>query len=116
MAAWMGLVPKLHASGGKQTLLVISEREEVYLRILLIQGARAGIRFSGTRAKPENWLKRLMERRNKNVAAVALANKYARIARALLAKNRMFRHERTSVRHADVMRCRSANSIRDRGK
>ncbi|SDY82714.1 transposase [Nitrosomonas sp. Nm33] len=79
LAAWMGLVPRQHSSGGKQNLLGISKRGDTYLRTLLIHGARAVIRFAENRAEPEGWLRKLMTRCNKNVAAVALANKNARI-------------------------------------
>ena len=95
MAAWMGLVPRQNSSGGKQTLLGISKRGDVYLRTLLIHGARSVIRFAENRAKPESWLRQIMDRRHKNVAAVALANKNARIAWVLLAKDRMFCHDYT---------------------
>ena len=91
MAAWMGLVPRQHSSGGKQTLLGISKRGDTYLRTLLIHGARAVARFAEKKSEPDSWLRKLMARRNKNVAAVALANKNARIVWALLAKDRMFR-------------------------
>jgi len=90
LAAWMGLVPRQHSSGGKQNLLGISKRGDTYLRTLLIHGARAVIRFAVNKAKPESWLRKLMTRRNKNVAAVALANKNARIVWALLANNQTF--------------------------
>lgn len=91
-AAWVGLVPRQHSSGGKSTLLGISKRGDVYLRTLLIHGARAVIRHLQRRVhQPDSWLKHLLGRRNKNVAAVALANKNARIAWALLAHNREFR-------------------------
>jgi len=90
LAAWMGLVPKQNSSGGKQNLLGISKRGDTYLRTLMIHGARAVIRFAGKKAEPESWMRKLMVRRNKNVAAVALANKNARIVWALLAKDRMF--------------------------
>ena len=86
----MGLVPRQHSSGGKQNLLGISKRGDTYLRTLLIHGARAVIRFAVNKAKPESWLRKLMTRRNKNVAAVALANKNARIVWALLANNQTF--------------------------
>jgi transposase len=91
MAAWLGLVPKQHSSGGKNTLLGISKRGDTYLRTLLIHGARAVI-YAAQRKKDkvEGWLSRLLERRNKNVAAVALANKNARIVWALLAQGREF--------------------------
>ena len=90
LAAWMGLVPKQHSSGGKQNMLGISKRGDTYLRTLLIHGARAVIRFAMNKAKPESWLRKLMARRNKNVAAVALANKNARIVWALLVNNKTF--------------------------
>jgi transposase len=95
LAAWMGLVPRQHSSGGKQTLLGISKRGDTYLRTLMIHGARAVIRFAESKAEPDSWLRKLMARRNKNVAAVALANKNARIVWALLANDRMFRPDYT---------------------
>jgi len=95
LAAWMGLVPKQHSSGGKQTLLGISKRGDTYLRTLMIHGARAVIRFAESKAEPDSWLRKLMARRNKNVAAVALANKNARIVWALLVNDRMFRPDYT---------------------
>ena len=97
LAAWLGLVPRQHSSGGKQNLLGISKRGDTYLRTLLIHGARAVIRFAENKAEPNVWLTQLMARRNKNVAAVALANKNARIIWALLAKDRMFRPDYTPV-------------------
>ena len=95
LAAWMGLVPKQHSSGGKQTLLGISKRGDTYLRTLMIHGARAVIRFAENKAEPNVWLGKLMARRYKNIAAVALANKNARIVWALLANDRMFRPDYT---------------------
>ena len=95
LAAWMGLVPKQNSSGGKQNLLGISKRGDTYLRTLMIHGARAVIRFAENKAEPESWLRKLMARRNKNVAAVALANKNARIVWALLAHDRLFRPDYT---------------------
>lgn len=100
MAAWLGLVPRQCSSGGKQLLLGISKRGDTYLRTLLIHGARAVIRFAEKKAEPDSWLGKLMARRNKNVAAVALANKNARIVWALLAKDRMFRPDYTPVAKA----------------
>ena len=90
LAAWMGLVPKQHSSGGKQNLLGISKRGDTYLRTLLIHGARAVIRFAENKAVPDPWLCKLIARRNKNIAAVALANKNARIIWALLAKGKTY--------------------------
>jgi transposase len=100
LAAWMGLVPKQHSSGGKQTLLGISKRGDTYLRTLLIHGARSVIRFAENKAEPESWLRKLMARRNKNVAAVALANKNARIIWALLAKGKTYEQDYTPTAKA----------------
>ena len=87
-AAWLGLVPKQHSSGGRIRLSGISKRGDRYLRTLLIQGAHAVLchRSPGTDA----WLDQLVQRRHKNVAAVAIANKNARLAWALLAHRRTY--------------------------
>jgi transposase len=87
MAAWLGLTPRQHSSGGKDRLLGISKRGDAYLRTLLIHGARAVLKVAGQKDDPRScWLQNLCSRRNKNIAAVALANKNARIAWALLSK------------------------------
>jgi transposase len=90
VAAWLGLVPRQRSSGGKPTLLGISKRGDAYLRTLLIQGARAVIRAAQRKHQYTGWLHQLLQRRNANVAAVALANKNARIAWALLAHDRPY--------------------------
>jgi len=91
LAAWLGIVPRQHSTGGKQTLLGISKRGDTYLRTLLIHGARAVIRIAERKANyAGSWLAGVMGRRNKNVAAVALANKNARIVWALLAHDRKY--------------------------
>jgi transposase len=96
LAAWLGLVPRQHSTGGKQTLLGISKRGDGYLRTLLIHGARAVIRVSEHKVgQADSWLTRLVGRRNKNVAAVALASKNARIVWALLVHDREFRPDYT---------------------
>jgi transposase len=85
LAAWVGLVPRQHSSGGKQVLLGISKRGDCYLRTLLIHGARAVLRHAEHKVETAtSWLGRLLSRRDKNVAAVALANKNARRVWALL--------------------------------
>jgi len=85
----LGLVPRQNSSGGKQTLLGISKRGDTYVRTLLIHGARAVIRVADRKAQHAgSWLAEVMGRRNKNVAAVALANKNARIIWALLVHDR----------------------------
>ncbi|MCD5330746.1 IS110 family transposase [Chromobacterium piscinae] len=91
LAAWLGLVPRQHSSGGKPVLLGISKRGDVYLRTLLIHGARAVISHVEHRCdQAESWLKRLLGRRNRNISAVALANKNARVVWALLAHDRQY--------------------------
>ena len=91
VAAWLGIVPRQDSTGGKTRLLGISKHGDVYLRTLLIHGARSVLRhLEHLPDQADSWLKRLMLRRGKNVAAVALANKNARIAWALLAHQRDF--------------------------
>ena len=89
LAAWLGLTPRQHSSGGKEQLLGITKRGDTYLRTLLIHGARSVLlslkRHAG---RADGWLARLTARRNANIAAVALANKNARIIWALLAHKR----------------------------
>jgi transposase len=91
LAAWLGLVPRQHSTGGKSTLLGMSKRGDCYLRTLLIHGARAVIRHAEHKRNAHGGLQSLLARRNKNVATVALANKNARIVWALLAHDREFR-------------------------
>lgn len=87
LSAWLGLVPKQHSTGGKDRLLGISKRGDTYLRTLLIHGARAVLRTAANKTDPRSdWLNKLAQRRNKNIAAVALANKNARIVWALLSR------------------------------
>jgi transposase len=85
MAASLGLTPKQHSSGGKDRLLGISKRGDSYLRSLLIHGARSAIRTAAQKEdRLSRWVTALAARRHANVAAVALANKTARIAWAIL--------------------------------
>jgi transposase len=87
LAAWIGLVPKQHTTGGKDRLGSITKQGNRYLRWLLVVGATAVIRYAqkhGTKNRP--WLGRLMERRPAKVAAVALANKIARMAWAIMVR------------------------------
>ena len=70
LAAFLGLVPRQHSSGGKPSLLGISKRGDVYLRTLLIHGARAVVRGAQHKTDPEAWLGRLLGRRPRNVATV----------------------------------------------
>ncbi len=91
LAAWLGLVPRQNSSGGKQKLLGMSKRGDVYLRTLLIHGARSAILAAQRKARTgDSWLGSLLRRRHVNIAAVALANKNARTIWALMAHDREF--------------------------
>jgi transposase len=100
VAAWLGLVPRQHSSGGKQNLLGISKRGDCYLRTLLIHGARSVIHWQERKPDACSWVGEVVKRRNKNVAAVALANKNARIVWALLAHEREFRADYVTAKAA----------------
>lgn len=85
LAAWIGLTPRQNSSGGKDRLLGISKRGDRYLRTLLIQGGHSVLNAAANKDDPRSrWLKGISERRHRNIAAVALANKNARIIWALL--------------------------------
>lgn len=90
-AAWLGLVPSQHSSGGKERLGAISKHGDKYLRTLLVHGARAVLKHCQEKTdKRSDWLNKLMCRRNKNIATVALANKNARIIWAILSKGEAY--------------------------
>ena len=90
-AAWLGLVPKQRSTGGRARLSGISKRGDRYLRTLLIHGARAALVRAGGKQDPRSlWLSKLRERRHPNVAAVALANKNARIVWAMLSSDKSY--------------------------
>jgi transposase len=92
LAAFIGLTPQPHSSGGKHRLSGISKQGNPYLRQLLVQGASAVMRVARHSASPAfAWLKALLARRPPKVAVVALANKMARIVWALLAKGGVYR-------------------------
>jgi transposase len=92
LSAFLGLVPRQHGSGGKAGLGRISKRGDPYLRTLLIHGARSVLQHAARKTdRRSRWLQGLMARRNHNIAAVALANKNARIAWALLARGQAYR-------------------------
>ena len=91
-AAWVGLVPREHSTGGKQKLLGISTRGNGYLRRLFVQGARAVLQFREKQSSGLSaWLAQLASRAHHNVVGVALANKLARMAWAVLAKGEVYR-------------------------
>ncbi len=92
LSAWLGLVPRQHSTGGRTVLLGITKRGDRYLRMLLIHGARATLRWiERRRDAPGVALTRLKTRRGPNVAAVALANRNARVLWALLTKGEDYR-------------------------
>ena len=92
VSAWIGLVPKQNSSGGRDKLGSITKQGDRYLRSLFTAGALAVIRYAkihGTKHRP--WLAKLLERRPTKVAAIALANKIARMAWAMMAKGECYR-------------------------
>jgi len=92
LAAWLGLVPRQCSTGGKSRLLGISKRGDIYLRELLIHGARAVLNWVNQKNdRTSQWAKTLKSRRHSNVATVAMANKMARTVFALLKKNETYR-------------------------
>jgi transposase len=91
-SAWIGLVPKQNSSGGRQKLGSISKQGDRYLRSLFTAGALAVIRYAkihGTGHRP--WLTALLARRPTKVAAIALANKIARMAWAMMVRGERYR-------------------------
>ena len=91
-SAWIGLVPKQYSSGGKNRLCSISKQADRYLRSLFVAGALAVIRYAkihGTKHRP--WLTALLARRPTKVAAIALANKIARMVWAMMARDERYK-------------------------
>ncbi|WPY01635.1 IS110 family transposase domain protein (plasmid) [Candidatus Trichorickettsia mobilis] len=101
LSAWLGLVPQQNSSGGKERLLGISKRGDVYIRMLLIQGARsllnAKLRYQDNGKKLSRfseWIFKLLEKKNQNITVVAIANKLARIVFAILTTGKEYNEQR----------------------
>ena len=93
-AAWLGLTPREHSTGGKHRMGKISKAGNERLRQLLVVGAMAVIRFAKPGSKSATaWLLQLLERRPRRVAAIALANKMARIIWAMMARGEAYRRQ-----------------------
>lgn len=91
-AAWLGIVPNQHSSGGKDRLGGISKRGDGYLRTLLIHGARSCVTHCESKTdRRSQWTNELVKRRNKNIATVAVANKSARAIWAMLTRSEDYR-------------------------
>jgi transposase len=106
-SAWLGIVPGEYTTGGKQKLLGISKRGNSYLRRLLVQGARAVLQQSAKQSSGLSaWLAQLTIRTHSNVAAVALANKLARMAWAVLTKNEPYRPPMLVGAATECLACR----------
>ena len=91
-AAWLGLVPRQHSSGGKQRLGRVSKAGQADIRRLLIIGAMSRLAWHGRRSIPEgSWLDRMMARKPRMLVAIALANKMARAIWAMLTKKEDYR-------------------------
>jgi len=90
-AAWVGLVPRQNSSGGKERLGRISKQGNRYIRRLLVIGATSMLRYARARTAPgSDWVNSLLERRPARLVTVAMANKTARIAWAILAKREIY--------------------------
>lgn len=97
LAAWLGLVPRQNSSGGKERLGRITKKGDPYIRRLLVVGALAAIRVHRRDPEARPWLTRLCERKPQKLAAVALANKMARIVWALMTSGERYSAQRLTT-------------------
>ncbi len=91
LAAWIGLVPRQNSSGGKERLGGITKQGDRYLRQMLVVGALAVVRYAQRNGTRRPWLLQLLARRTPKVAAVALANKNARMIWAIMTSGERYR-------------------------
>ena len=89
-AAWLGLTPRPHSSGGKERLGGITKQGDGYLRRLLVVGATAVMRMARKDASRQPWMAKLLERKPTKIVTVALANKTARIAWAVMTRKEVY--------------------------
>nr|WP_282707119.1 IS110 family transposase [Cereibacter changlensis] len=96
-AAWLGLVPRQNSTGGKTRLGHITKWGDSYIRRLLVVSSCALIRYARAKPADENWLANVLSRRPAKVAAVAMANKTARIVWAVLVSGRLYQQEQPAA-------------------
>jgi transposase len=107
--AWLGLVPKQNSSGGKNNLGCITKRGDMYLRMLLIQGAKSAVMNAHKHDDPiSKWAHQLKEKSGWQKAVVALANKNARILWTMFARGTPFNAHHVSVKSCGVQSAMSA--------
>ena len=97
LAAWIGLVPRQNSSGGKERLGGITKQGDRYLRQLLVVGALAVIRYAQRHGTRRPWLVQLLARRTTKIAAVALANKTARMIWAIMTSGERYREPQAAT-------------------
>ena len=97
LAAWIGLVPKQNSSGGRDRLGGITKQGNRYLRTMLVVGSMAVIRWAERHGTTRPWLLKLLGRRTTKIAAVALANKTARIAWAIMTTGERWREPKIAA-------------------
>src|SRR5260221_2233720 len=90
LAAWLGLTPRAHSSGGRERQAGISKQGDGYIRRLLVVGATAVMRMARKNAADRGWATQLLEHKPPKIVAVALANKTARIAWAVMARDEVY--------------------------
>ena len=96
-AAWLGLTPREHSTGGKRRLGKISKAGNERLRQLLVVGATAVIRYARPGKSASGWLLQLLERKPRKLVAVGLSNKMARIIWAMMARGEAYRRQPTAA-------------------